>query len=414
MKILLLSASDTQGGAARATYRLHQGLQTVGVSSQMLVRDKHVDDRVMLAWQTKPAKAFSKVRPNLDRLPLQFYPNRKSSTFSSQWLPEAVAQTVAQLDPDVINLHWVCGGYLQIETVAKFNKPLIWTLHDMWPFTGGCHYSQGCDRYINSCGACPQLRSSQQWDLSRWVWRRKAKAWKNLNLTIVTPSRWLAKCAQSSSLLRNFRVEVIPNGLDPKRYKPINRQVARELLNLPQDQQLILFGSISDSDSRKGVHLLQPALEKLGNAKWQDRIGLIAFGTSQPNNPSNLGFKSHSLGQLDDDVSLALVYSAADVFVAPSIQDNLPNTVMEALACGTPCVGFNIGGMPDMIEHQQNGYLAQPFEVEDLSQGIAWVLEDQERYQKLCDRARAKVEQEFTQTLQAHRYLALFNQIVDA
>lgn len=414
MKILLLNASDVEGGAARAAYRLHQGLQTVGAASQMLVQAKHVDDGMVLSSQTKLANLLGRIRPNLDRLPLQFYANRNLTAFSSQWLPDAVASRVAQLCPDVINLHWICGGYLQIETVAKLNKPLVWTLHDMWAFTGGCHYSQECDRYTNSCGSCPQLHSSKQWDLSHWTWNRKANAWKNLNLTIVTPSAWLANCAQSSSLLKNFRIKVIPNGLDPKKYKPINRQVARELLNLPQDQQLVLFGSVSEaSNLRKGFHLLQLALRKLSNSEWQDKIGLVIFGTSQSSNLSDLGFKSRYLGRLSDDISLALVYSAADVFIAPSTQDNLPNTIMEALACGTPCISFNIGGMPEMIEHQQNGYLAQPLDVEDLSQGIVWVLQDQERYQKLCDRAREKVEQEFSQNLQAHRYLSLFKEVTN-
>jgi glycosyltransferase involved in cell wall biosynthesis len=313
----------------------------------------------------------------------------------------------------VINLHWINAGYLQVETIAKFNKPLVWTLHDMWAFTGGCHYSQDCDRYTASCGACPQLHSSKDWDLSRWVWQRKAKAWRNLNLTIVTPSSWLAKCARSSSLFQEQRVEVIPYGLDTEKYKPLNRQVARELLNLPQDKQLVLFGALSATgDQRKGFHLLQPALQDLSKSGWQDRLELVIFGSSEPANPPELGFKAHYLGTLNDDISLALVYSAADVFVAPSVQDNLANTVLEAIACGTPCVAFNIGGMPDMIEHQKNGYLAQAYKTEDLAQGIAWVLENNERHGKLGARAREKAQQEFTLEIQARRYLSLFTEIL--
>lgn len=410
MKVLLLATSDHEGGAARAAYRLHQGLQ-VGAASQMLVQTKQVDHEVVLASKSKLAKLLSHSRPYFDKLPLQFYSDRSSTPYSLQWLPDTVSTKVAQLDPDIINLHWICSGYLQIETIAKLGKPIVWTLHDMWAFTGGCHYNQECDRYTSSCGACPQLHSSKKWDLSHWVWQRKARAWKNLNLTVVTPSVWLAKCAQSSSLFGNLQVEVIPYGLDTERYKPINRQVARELLNLPQDKQLVLFGAMNATgDRRKGFHLLQPALQDLSQSGWQ--LELVIFGSSQPNNLPDLGFKSHYLGKLSDEISLALVYAAADVFVAPSTQDNLPNTVMEALACGTPCVTFNVGGMPDMVEHQQNGYLAQPFKVEDLAQGIAWVLEHAERHQKLCDRAREKAEQEFSQKLQAWRYLKLFNEIL--
>jgi glycosyltransferase involved in cell wall biosynthesis len=195
-------------------------------------------------------------------------------------------------------------------------------------------------------------------------------------------------------------------------YKPTNKGVARELLGLPHDKQLILFGSLrTTSDRRKGFHLLQSALQDLSKTDWKDRLELVVFGYSQPENPPDLGFKIHYLGTLNDDLSLTLSYSAADVFVAPSMEDNLPNTVMESMACGTPSVAFKIGGMPDMIEHKKNGYLAQPYEVKDLAQGIVWVLENEERYHKLSYRAREKVEQEFTLEIQAHRYLSLFEEI---
>ena len=184
-----------------------------------------------------------------------------------------------------------------------------------------------CDRYTASCGACPQLGSSKNWDLSRWVWQRKAKAWRNLNLTIVALSSWLRQCASSSSLFKDLRVELIPNGLDTEKYRPINRKVARELLRLPQDKQLVLFGSLkATSDKRKGFHLLQPALQELSQSGWQDRLEVGIFGAFRPDNPPEFGFQAHYLGKLSDDLSLALVYSAADVFVLPSVQDNLPNT----------------------------------------------------------------------------------------
>ncbi len=187
------------------------------------------------------------------------------------------------------------------------------------------------------------------------------------------------------------------------------------LLHLPQDKHLILFGAVkATSDQRKGFHLLQPALQELSKSGWQDGLELVIFGASQPVNPPNFGLKVHYLDTLSDDLSLALVYSAANVFVLPSTQENLANTVMEALACGTPCVAFNIGGMPDMIEHQKNGYLAQPYKIEDLAQGIAWVLESEERNQKMSHHAREKAEREFTLKIQARRYLSLFTEIVSA
>jgi glycosyltransferase involved in cell wall biosynthesis len=412
MKPLILSTSDIQGGAARSAYRLHQGLKSINVRSQMLVQTKYSDDNRVTGASASSGmgNAVAGLRLTLDHLPLKLYSKRDRTSYSLPWLPDNLISQTNQINPDIINLHWINGGFLNINTIAKLNKPLVWTFHDMWAFTGGCHYNQECERYTKSCGSCPQLNSNQDRDLSRWMWHRKSKAWKNLNLTIVTPSRWLANCASSSSLFQNTPIEVIPYGLDLDTYRPINKKFARELLHLPQDKQLILFGSLqATSDKRKGFHLLQPALNQLCSSGWQDKLELVVFGASKTENSTNFGFKSHYLGSLNDDLSLALAYSAADVFVAPSLQDNLPNTVMESIACGTPCVAFDIGGMPDMIEHQKNGYLAKSFKIEDLVSGIIWIIENKERHKKLSYHAREKAEQEFSLQIQAHRYLSIYS-----
>jgi glycosyltransferase involved in cell wall biosynthesis len=323
---------------------------------------------------------------------------------------------VASLHPDLINVHWICNGYLQIETLAKFQKPLVWTLHDMWPFTGGCHYGQECDRYTQSCGSCPLLKSDRHWDVSRWIWQRKAKTYPQLNLTVVAPSRWMAECAQKSSLFRSVRVEVIPHGLDTTVYQPIDAPVARKLLNLPQDKQLILFGAGSNAvdDPRKGLPLLQTALKKLAEAGWGDRFELVIFGTDAPEIPLDLGFKAHYLGRFYDDLSLVLSYSAADVMIVPSVQEAFGQTASESLACGTPVVAFRATGLPDIVSHEQDGYLAEPFSPEDLAQGIAWVLADPDRHQQLRLNARTKAEREFMLLLQAQRYSALFAEILES
>lgn len=356
MKILHISTKDFEGGAARAANRLHQGLKEINIDSQMLVQTKVSDDRTIIDPQTFVEKSLAKFGGIVDTIPPKFYLRHSQVSFSTQWLPDAIYPRIARHNPDLINLHWIHNSYLRIETLAKLKLSIVWTLHDMWAFTGGCHYDRDCGRYVESCGACPQLKSDRNWDLSRWIWQRKSQAWKNINLTIVTPSKWLAECARSSSLFKNLPVEVIPNGLDLQRYKPIDRQIVRSLLNLPQNKQLILFGAIkATSDLRKGFHLLEAALQSLCQSGWQDKIELVVVGASQPDRQANLGFKTHYLGKLNDDISLAQVYAAADVFVAPSLQDNLPNTVVEAIACGTPSVAFKIGGMPEIIEHQQNG-----------------------------------------------------------
>jgi glycosyltransferase involved in cell wall biosynthesis len=412
MKVVLLNSSDTEGGAARAAYRLHQGLQGIGVSSQMLVKNKKSGEPNVIMSQAGIANKFDKIISTISNSPLRLYPERNRCIFSPEWLPDSLAAKVAKIQPDIINLHWVCGGYMQVESVPKFNKPLVWTLHDMWPFTGGCHYSEECDRYTKSCGSCPQLHSSKDSDLSRWVWQRKAQAWKNLNLTLVTPSHWLAECAKSSSLLQEYPVNVIANGLDPEVYKPLNRRLVRESLNLPQNKQLVLFGAMQGTDDRwKGFPLLVPALQSLSKSEWQGKIELLVFGSSQPENPINVGFKTHYLGRLKDE-SLAKVYAAADVMVVPSRYETFGQTASEALACGTPVVAFDVTGLKDIVDRQQNGYLAKPYETEDLARGIAWVLEDPERHQKLCRSARLKVEEKFTLQVQARAYKSLYEEIL--
>lgn len=416
MKIALLSYADDGSGSTRAAYRLHRSLQLVGIQSHLLVQTKYSDDNTVSGFGSKSGlgQIVAGGRLTLDRVPLRFYANRDSTLFSTQWVPDRLSSSVAHLNPDLVHLQWINEGFLQIETLAKFKKPIVWTLRDMWAFTGGCHYNGDCDRYTKSCGSCPQLGSHNRSDLSRKVWQRKNQAWKNLNLTVVALSSWLAKCAAQSSLFSHLEIKVIPNGIDTQLYRPIDRQMARTLLNLPQHKQIILFGAInSTSDSRKGFHLLQPALQNLRKLLSPDKVELVVFGASRPENPPDLGFPCHYLGHFHDDLSLSLLYSAANVFIAPSVQENLANTVLEALACGIPCIAFNIGGMPDLIEHQQTGYLASPYQIDDMTQGIFWILENQERYQKLSFLARKKIEQGFKLEDIAAKYSSLYADLLE-
>jgi glycosyltransferase involved in cell wall biosynthesis len=410
MKVLHLSTSDVEHGAAKAAYRLHQGLQNIDVRSEMLVRAKFTLDKAVIPEKT----IITKLGPPLSNLPLRFYSQRTTKLFSTQWFSDRLVQRVSKIDPDLVQLHWICNGFLQIESLAKFNKPLVWTLHDMWPFTGGCHYTQNCDRFQQTCGQCPQLNSKRSWDLSRWVWQRKARAWQKLNLTLVSPSHWLAEQAQKSSLLQFFPIKVIPHGLDLAKYKPVPQAMARQLLGLPPERKLVLFGASpgTTSDRRKGLQFLQPALQQLLQQTRDQELELVIFGATAPAEPLDLGFPVHYLGQFHDDISLALVYSAADVMVVPSMQEAFGQTASESLACGTPVVAFETTGLKDIVDHQLNGYLARPFVIEDLARGIAWVLEDRDRLSQLRSQARLKAEREFSLQLQANRYLALFEQII--
>lgn len=408
MKSLLLSTYDIQGGAARAAYRLHQGLQTIGVDSQILTANQTSDDPQVIGSRSKLEKTIAFLRPGIDSLPLARYRQRTGDRYSLAWLPETRVQQIDGLKPDIVNLHWIGSGFFRLESLKKIKQPIVWTIHDMWAFTGGCHYTDGCDRYLNQCGACPQLGSRSKGDLSHWNWKRRGRVFKQLDLTIVAPSQWLTDCAKQSPLLCDHRIETIPYGLDLTTYQPYEKTRVRSLLKLPQDKPLILFGaSDATSDRRKGFHLLAKALQQLRLMEWEILPEIVIFGASH--GQLDCGFPVHYLGVLQDDLTLALAYSAADVFVAPSIQDNLPNTVLESIACGTPAVAFAIGGMPDLIESGQTGYLAQPFDTADLAKGIQWVLTTSE---PLGHKARQRAEQRFGLKRQAETYQNLFESLL--
>jgi glycosyltransferase involved in cell wall biosynthesis len=415
MNVLHLSSYDIKGGAARAAYRLHQGLKSQGVSSRMLVQAKSTGDYTVVGPKGELRQSLARSRIMLDKLPLKLmYRQRPAANFFSlQWFPERSYQQIQALQPDVINLHWIGSGFVQPQTIARLQPPVVWTLHDMWPFTGGCHYSGTCERYQENCGACPALKSQADQDITRWQWLTKSKAWSTVNLTIVTPSKWLAACARASSLLRQARIEVIPAGIDLQVYRPISQARARELMHFPTDKKLLLFSAMdATSDPRKGFNYLKLALQQLIQAGWSDRLELVVLGASAPAQPVDLGLKVRYLGNLSDDLALAATYSAVDAMVITSLQDNLPNVVIEAMACGTPCIGFNLGGIPDMINHRINGYLANPLDIHDLASGINWVLDDPARLGMLSHQARAKTEQAFALDIQAERYQALYQELL--
>lgn len=410
MKILIVNTSDIQGGAARAAYRLHMALLADGVDSQMLVQSKSSDDFTVLGPQTKFQKAMGKMRPTLDSIPVRRYPDRTKTLFSASCLPFAgMADKINALNPDVVHLHWIAGGMMRIEDLVKINAPIVWSLHDMWAFTGGCHYDEECAGYQKRCGSCPVLGSDKDKDLSRKVWLRKQGSFAGLsNMTIIGLSKWLADCAASSSLFKNNPVENLPNPIDTQIFAPFEQTEARKLFNLPQDKKLILFGAMgATSDPRKGFKELALALDHLP-ADYE----LVVFGSSEPQTPQGFKQKVHYLGQLHDDVSLRVLYNTADVMVVPSLQENLSNAIMESLSCGTPVLGFDIGGNIDLIEHKKNGYLARPFDVQDMARGIDWIL-NTSNYYELCRNAREKVLREFDSKVVVQKYIQLYKKVLN-
>lgn len=413
MRVLLLNTYDIQGGAAIATYRLHKGLRNSGVNSLLLVQTKRSDDFTVIGSQTKTERLLSQVRPYLDALITKLYRSKKRELFSPALVPDFLAKKVTKLHPKIIHLFWVAGGFFKIETLAHLPAPIVWTLHDMWPLTGGCHYDDECGNFKDSCGKCPLLMSEKTRDLSHYILSRKIDSWDSLPIVVVATSQWLAEMARASTVFRNKRIEVIPNGIDAERYKPIDKIVSRQTWGLPQDKHLILFSAFSaTSDKRKGNQFLAPALEMIAAEGWGNDTELVIIGASKPDKPIDFGMKVHYIGNLGDEISQVLLYSSVDVTVAPSMQENLSNTVMESLSCGTPVVAFNIGGMPDLIDHQKTGYLATPFEVNDLANGIKWILEDKERQRRLSQAARTSVLEKYPLDKVANQYIELYRDLL--
>lgn len=417
MKIVLVNADDGIGGASRACYRLHAGLRHRGVDSRMLVRSKQGDDETVLGPAGFRATSLAKLRPYLVNPLLQRRCRRPEGVHSLNVLPTGMHRRIEAEAPDLVHLHLLSKETMSIREVGRLQVPVVWTLHDMWTFCGTEHYTEEGPEarfrlgYPKSAGVCERRGV----DLDRWAWRRKRRHWRTENMTVVTPSHWMAECARASALFAGSRIEVIPNGIDTRIYKPIERRLARQILNLPEDKKLVLFGAMrATSDSRKGYPLLAEALTRLAAGPLGSETELVLFGATAPPHPEPFELHAHYTGRVGDETTLALLYAAADVFVAPSRQDNLPNTVVEALACGTPCVAFEIGGMPEMISHQKNGYLAQPFDAGDLARGIGWVLEDAHRHAGLAAAARETALARFTVERQAGATESLYHELLGA
>jgi glycosyltransferase involved in cell wall biosynthesis len=423
MKVASLNHSDISGGAARAAYRIHHALRLLDVDSTMWVDSMASSDRTVHGPTSKWSKLLGKLRPHLAVLLSNLLKTTNPVLHSPAIIPSRWASRLNHTDTDVIHMHWVNGEMLSIEEIGKLHKPIVWTLHDMWPFCGAEHYTEDF-RWRTGYQIDNRPAYESGFDLNRWVWQRKRKHWKH-PLHIVTPSQWLKRCARESLLMRDWPVTVIPNGLDTDEWQPVNQRLARRLLQLPTDVPLLLFGAIDGThDPRKGFDLLLAALNHLRDEV--PGLELMVFGQSPHKPPPELNFPVHYTGYLHDNISLRLLYSASDAMVIPSRQDNLPNTGVEAHACGTPVVAFNIGGLSDIVTHRKTGYLAKALDTEDLAAGIRWVIQEQKtprtvNHQKngldglpwLSANARKKALEYFSYSVVAQKYIELYREVIN-
>jgi glycosyltransferase involved in cell wall biosynthesis len=411
-RVVHLSANDLQGGAGRAAFRLHTGLRQAGADSAMLVLQRASADPAV--HQFRPFPAVPRAVGHLLFRACRRAQNVRLShgELFSTGRTLYGRSLLAQLPPaDVVNLHWVVDllDYSAALPALAARAPLVWTSHDMNGFTGGCHYDGGCDRFSGRCGACPQLGSRRERDLSRSVFTRKERALARVpveRLKIVSPSRWLARETERSTLGRRYETIVIPNGIDPEEFFPVEPAAARRELGLPVEGRVVLFVADFLNDRRKGFPLLLEALRLVSDAP---DLTVLTLGLGEPRGvpaPNHI-----HLGRINDQRRLVLAYSAADLFIIPSLQDNLPNTILEAMACGTPVLGFDTGGMADLIVPEETGLLAQVGDPADLARQLRWLLDHPGELQAMGAAARRAIVARYTVEIQVAAYLRLYESL---
>lgn len=415
MRVLIVNTSENTGGAAVAANRLKEALNNNGIKAKMLVRDKENDDitvaQLNKSWHQKwdflweRFVIYMRLHFKRDNLFLIDIANAGTDITKTREFKEA----------DVIHLSWINQGMLSLKGIRKIlesHKPVVWTMHDLWPASSICHYARNCRNYEKQCGNCPLLPGNgSSNDLSARIWRKKRKILERNSILFVTCSRWLADKAKKSGLLSGQKVISIPNPIDSRAFTKENREEARLYAGLPEGKKLILFVSQRVTDKRKGMDYFITAINKMVEAhpEMKDDCGIAILGGKAEELADKLPLPSYPLGYVSEEKKIASIYNSVDLFVLPSLEDNLPNTIMEAMACGVPCVGFNTGGIPEMIDHLKNGYVAEYKSSDDLARGIHWVLSEAD-HQSLSNEAMKKVNQYYSQYAVAMKYIEAYNQ----
>ncbi len=415
MRVLIVNTAERTGGAAIAANRLLHALNHNGVEARMLVRDRKTDasevENIPQSWRLKAKFLWERG---------VIWLNNGLSKHNLFQVDIANAGTDITTMPifqwaDVIHLHWVNQGFLSLrglERILASGKPVVVTLHDQWHFTGICHYSGDCNKYRTQCQCCPMLKGPGM-DLARRVFDRKRAMYEGRNITFVGCSRWMADLASQSRLTQGHTVTSIPNAIDTDVFKPMDKPEARLHHHLPTDKKLILFGAQRITDERKGFSYLKEACEHIAmhHPTLPDQLGVIVLGGDAQSVKEALPLPVYTVNYLNNEKEIASLYNAADLFVTPSLQDNLPNTIVEAMSCGVPCVGFDVGGIPEMIHHKQDGYVADYCDSIDFAQGIAWCL-NESHHATLSAAAHAAAMGTYAEPVAARRYHDIYRSLL--
>ncbi len=406
MKVVHFSTYDSGGGAAKAAYRLFEAQKLLKYDATFQIMKSLTQQTHLQSKNSHLYNLYTKYEGYVEMLPLLFYPNRQKYLFSCNPLPGSAD---LKINASLFHLHWVQNSFFSIEQISNVDKPIVWTLHDSWAFTGGCHLPFDCIRYKNKCGKCPMLGSKNEHDLSYLTFLRKTTAWKNANITLVSPSYWLAKKVHESSLFANNDIHVIPNPLDTNLFKPSNQNKAKKFFNINPNDNVILFGAMYClTDKNKGYLQLNQALNYLQKKKKLVNTILVTFGEENKKALFSSKIRHLNVGKITQEKIMSKLYNAADVMVVPSLIENLPYTVMESLSCGTPVVAFSVGGIPELIKPNFNGYLVKPYNSKLLGDNIIKAIKKTEI---LGLNARKDALKKFNQKYIAKKYINLYKKI---
>jgi glycosyltransferase involved in cell wall biosynthesis len=407
LNILHISATDNVGGSGRSAYRIHRALKQHGHESRMLVSYRTMPDPdVGMIWRTQPYRLADYACSVLtDALSLQYlYFPSSFRLRRDPWFHQC----------DVLQLYNIHGKYFSHSALPllSHDRPVVWRLSDMWPMTGHCAYSYDCKRWLTGCGECPIVHDEPRLrtDRTAFLWRTKKNIYDRSRIHIVAPSRWIADLAKRSPLLERFPIHWIPNGLDTHIFRPIDKRVARELLNLSLDERVVLFSAVETTAERKGGHILTELFSKLAHqATGATRVLIVGNGAEQWKNALALPVTTRDL--VRDDTLLAAIYSAADVFAYPTLAENLPNGILESMSCGTPVVAFDVGGVADAVRPGQTGFLTPPKNLDDFVAKIVTVLSNDRLRSEMSARCREIAAAEYDAELQCSRFEDLYESI---